>query len=120
LLLCVTRFYSPKPVRRKTHHVVEVILPTLPYPLVATPICILVAVNLIMHYYYACTVPPGFVDAPPQKHGIGFLWARQPDSVARGEDPIRMKIIPASMARCRKCNVDRPEVRQLVPIQMRT
>ncbi|KAJ7337032.1 hypothetical protein DFH08DRAFT_282705 [Mycena albidolilacea] len=43
----------------------DVIIPSLMWPLISGPICVLIALNLWMHYFYAITVPPGFADDPP-------------------------------------------------------
>ena len=48
---------------------VDVIAPDLSYPIISLPICTLIALNLLMHYFYVCTVPPGFAEDPPQEPG---------------------------------------------------
>ena len=97
---------------------VEVIWPTLSYPWVTTPICLLIVFNLFAHYYFVCTVPPGFVDDPPREIGTGFFWSvrRQEPSqggVLRGSG-VRwsesLNITPASVTKCRRCGQKRPEV----------
>jgi palmitoyltransferase len=80
--------------------------------------CLLVTLNLYMHYFYAVTISPGFLDDPPRDPVNSFLWARKP-KLEKGEGTkIReasqskngVTIIPASMAQCKKCNKMRPEV----------
>ncbi|KAH7884266.1 DHHC palmitoyltransferase-domain-containing protein [Phlebopus sp. FC_14] len=87
-----------------------VVQPSLAHPWLSTPPCLLIALNLVMHYYYVCTVPPGFIGDPPQCPGFGFLWA----SPSRGDGRLRtslpeLEIVAASMTRCRKCGEMRPE-----------
>ncbi|GLB40770.1 putative DHHC palmitoyltransferase family protein [Lyophyllum shimeji] len=55
----------------------DVIAPSLPYPLITLPLCLLIALNLFTHYFYVCTVRPGFVDEPPAEPGRSILWARR-------------------------------------------
>ena len=100
-----------------SHEIVEVIAPTLSYPYISIPICILIAVNLYMHYYYAITVPPGFLDDPPRKSGNSILWAQKlkldtKEKKKRGASWSEngVKITPASKAKCQKCEKLRPEV----------
>ncbi|KAI6025458.1 zf-DHHC-domain-containing protein [Pisolithus marmoratus] len=82
-----------------------VIQPTLPFPWLTTPLCILIALNVVGHYYHACTVPPGFVsDTGPPVHGSGFLWAALPPHGGS-----HLNIVHARMSRCRKCHDTRPE-----------
>lgn len=96
----------------------DVILPSLPWPILTVPPCLLIIANLYAHYYYACAVTPGFVDEPPIQldgHG-GLLWAkRRTDGGRHGgvswSDELGMNITAASMGMCRKCNRPRPEVR---------
>lgn len=91
------------------------IRPTLPLPWVTTPVCILFALNLFAHYYYVCTISPGYVDEPPSEAGTGYLWAqkreagrgRQPEGVRWSED---VQVTRAATSKCRKCGEQRPEV----------
>ncbi|KAG1750279.1 hypothetical protein EDB19DRAFT_1679480 [Suillus lakei] len=53
----------------------SVIQPSLPLPWLTTPPCVLIALNLFTHYYYVCTVPPGFVQDEVLQPGSGRLWA---------------------------------------------
>lgn len=70
---------------------------------------------MCMHYIYAITVSPGFLDDPPRDFGDNFLRARDLD---KGEKTIRgaswpekgVKITPAATTQCQKCNKIRPEV----------
>ncbi len=52
---------------------VDVISPSLPFPLLTIPLCVLVAVNMWTHYWWVCTVPPGFIDGDVSP--IRGLWA---------------------------------------------
>lgn len=97
---------------------VEVIWPTLSYPWVTTPMCLLIAFNLYAHYYFVCTVPPGFVEDQPREIGTGFFWSvkrrEHKPSAALRSSGVRwsenMNITPASLSKCRKCGQKRPEV----------
>lgn len=91
------------------------ILPSLRWPWITTPLCLLVALNLFGHYYLACTVSPGFVDDPPRVQGSGLLWAK-PRKTARNtaltgvrwsED---LNVTKAEVTKCSKCGQMRPEV----------
>ena len=58
--------------------IVDVIVPNIPLPILSIPVlCLLVTLNLCMHYFYAITVPPGFLDDPPPDPQNSFLWARR-------------------------------------------
>ena len=87
----------------------EVILPTLAFSLIAIPTCTLIAFNLMMHYYYVCTVSPGFNDQPSPVAGTGVMWAKpkRPEGNTSPQDVVM--ITPAEMAQCRKCVQMRPE-----------
>ncbi|KAI0342615.1 zf-DHHC-domain-containing protein [Trametopsis cervina] len=93
----------------------DVIQPTLPWPWLTTPLCVLVVVNLFAHYYYVCTVPPGFVDEPPQPHGTGWLWAKKRHATrgaltgVQWSDDQDMNVTKAAVTKCRKCGEMRPE-----------
>lgn len=72
-----------------------------------------------MHYYYVCTVPPGFVDDPPAEAGHGIMWAKKrPVEVAnsrpltgvRWSEQGRLRITRAATTNCRKCGQVKPEV----------
>lgn len=105
---------------------VDVIAPTLSYPFITLPICVLIAVNLFGHYYYVITVPPGFIDDGPREPGPNYtatswLWAKKNSSSGKGRHQrvltggLRwsargVKITPAAQTRCNKCGRMRPEV----------
>ncbi|KAJ3567662.1 hypothetical protein NP233_g6217 [Leucocoprinus birnbaumii] len=63
----------------------DVIAPSLNYRFITIPICLLIAINLHAHYYFVCTVRPGFVDEPPASAGRGMLWLRRRGSVSNGK-----------------------------------
>ncbi|KDQ24316.1 hypothetical protein PLEOSDRAFT_1046443 [Pleurotus ostreatus PC15] len=92
----------------------DVVLPGLQWPLISWPLCIIIALNLHMHYFYVCTVPPGFVEDPPRSVPESFLWAKKPQkkraltsgvSWSAGDS---VKITKAEASKCRKCGT-RPE-----------
>ena len=97
----------------------DVIAPRLSYPIISIPLCLLVTMNLFMHYFYAVTISPGFLDDPPHDSANNFLWARKPNLDKEEKTMIRgaswsekgVKITPASAAQCQKCEKLRPEVR---------
>ncbi|GAW00024.1 zf-DHHC-domain-containing protein [Lentinula edodes] len=53
----------------------DVVMPSLAYPWLGGPICLLIAFNLLVHYYLVVTTNPGFVEDLPRGAGKGFLWA---------------------------------------------
>ncbi|KIM80330.1 hypothetical protein PILCRDRAFT_97949 [Piloderma croceum F 1598] len=94
----------------------DVIQPTLSLPLLTTPICSLIALNLIMHYYYACTVPPGFVEDPPREAEHGILWSKKNGPAkdrnltgVQWSEEGSVKITKAMVTKCRKCGQLKPE-----------
>lgn len=105
------------------HYTVDVIAPGLSYPLISVPTCLLIAFNLLGHYYHAVTVPPGFIDEPPREPGTGLMWAKKKgDGKGKGKQRVLtrgtgvrwstrgVKITPALYTKCWKCNKPRPEV----------
>ena len=101
-------------------NIVDVIAPSLSFPIISIPICVLITLNLHMHYIYAITVSPGFLDDPPRDPPNSILWARKVKD--KGKQRMRTisgvrwsakgttKITPASTTKCRKCSKFRPEV----------
>src|SRR5258708_2544994 len=100
---------------------VDVIAPSLPLRIVTTPLCMLVACNILAHYYWACTIPPGFADehmrlsgtrGRPEAAWRTYLIAPersgQPDS---GVQWTRNDLLEGSPGRCNKCGGVKPEVR---------
>ena len=69
-----------------------------------------------MHYYYVCTISPGFVDHPPPEAGHGILWAKKKGPSDRVMTGVRwsgvgsVKVTRAATTKCRKCGQVRPEV----------
>ena len=93
----------------------SVIAPTLSYPLLTIPICALIAINLGAHYYFVCTVPPGFIEDPPKEPGPSFIWASKSKRKGRPlTGGVRWtdapRITPSAMTQCNRCNKQRPEV----------
>jgi hypothetical protein len=64
---------------------VEVVWPTLPYPWITTPICLLIVFNLYAHYYFVCTVSPGFVEDPRERSAPDSSGPCKSRSVTRAE-----------------------------------
>ena len=94
---------------------VEVILPSLRWPLLSAPLCVLIATNMFAHYYYVCTVPPGFVSDAPRPRGSGLLWAKKRRSARnRALTGVRwteeLNVTKASISKCKRCGEIRPEV----------
>ncbi|KAI0789970.1 zf-DHHC-domain-containing protein [Abortiporus biennis] len=92
----------------------NVIQPTLRLPYISTPICVLIAVNLFGHYYYACTVPPGFITDPPLHPKNNILWAKKRKTArnialtgVRWSDDVA--ITKATYTKCKRCGEMRPE-----------
>lgn len=88
-----------------------VIQPSLPLRWFTTPPCILIALNLFTHYYYVCTVPPGFVQDEVSHPGSGRLWASPSRRTSAG---VRwsnrgVTLLTASTTACRRCGLMRPE-----------
>ncbi|KAF9223797.1 zf-DHHC-domain-containing protein [Gyrodon lividus] len=93
----------------------SVVQPSLPLPWLSTPPCILIAVNLLMHYYYVCTVRPGYIGDHPRYPETSFLWAsssrpqrRLTASGVRWSSP-ELEILRADVTRCKRCGEMRPE-----------
>ncbi|KAH8074796.1 DHHC palmitoyltransferase-domain-containing protein [Cristinia sonorae] len=93
----------------------DVIQPGLPFRWLTTPLCLLIVFNLFMHYYYVCTVSPGFIDDPPHTPKSGLMWARKRKSAARSKPLTGVRwsdgttITKATMSKCNKCATWRPE-----------
>ncbi|OBZ66166.1 putative palmitoyltransferase ZDHHC16 [Grifola frondosa] len=92
----------------------EIVQPSLPLCWLSTPICVLIAVNMFMHYFYVCTITPGFVLDPPRQPGSGLLWAKKRKTARnRTLTGVRwseyMHITKASVTKCNRCGEMRPE-----------
>ncbi|KAF7288911.1 Palmitoyltransferase [Mycena indigotica] len=99
-----------------------ILLPTLSYPLLTTPLCILIALNMHGHYFLVTRVRPGFVGPPPPPP-VGISPTQQPQSRGRIEDSAFLWALPphantsggearvtrAATTRCKRCAVIRPE-----------
>jgi len=108
-----------KPTDRVLTPSVNVILPTIPWPWLSAPTCILIIINLFAHYYFACTVSPGFAGDPPRRVGDGFIWAKKRHAHSRFLTngvywSPHLNITPASVTKCPKCGESKPEVRRHV------
>ena len=102
-------------------YAVDVIAPELPLRIVTTPLCGLVACNILAHYYWACTIPPGFPDEHTRLSGTRrrpeATWrayfiapdrSRQLDSGAQWTQD---DLLEGRPMRCNKCCSIKPEVR---------
>ncbi|KAI0696954.1 zf-DHHC-domain-containing protein [Cytidiella melzeri] len=90
----------------------DVIQPTLGWPWLTTPLCMLVVINLFVHYYLVCTVSPGFVDEPPRPQGSGWMWAKKRSArrpLAGVHWTEELNLTKATTTKCRKCGEMRPE-----------
>ena len=83
--------------------IVDVIAPSLSK--FSISICLLVLLNLCMHYFYAITISPGFIDRPPPRDYGKITMARGASWSEKG-----VNITPASLNECRRCKRVRPEV----------
>ncbi|KAH9971946.1 zf-DHHC-domain-containing protein [Lactifluus volemus] len=91
-----------------------VILPTIPWPWLSSLPCFLIIFNLFAHYYFVCTVSPGFPSDPPLRAGRSFIWAKKRHGYHR---PLtngvhwssHLNITPASTTKCSKCGETKPE-----------
>lgn len=102
-------------------YIVDVIAPSLPLRIITTPLCSLIACNLLAHYYWACTIPPGFADEHTRLSGARnrpeATWriyliaperSRQPESGAQWSQD---ELLEGRPGRCNKCTSIKPEVR---------
>lgn len=103
-----------------TWGVVDVVQPTLPWPWLTTPLCMLVVLNLFTHYYLVCTIPPGFVDEPRRlsESDGGWMWATKKTQTRRTQSTgvqwsEELNVTKAVTSRCKRCAVMRPEVRRI-------
>ncbi|KAI0091076.1 zf-DHHC-domain-containing protein [Irpex rosettiformis] len=94
----------------------DVVQPTLPWPWLTTPLCILVVVNLFAHYYLVCTVPPGFADeiSRLQESNGRWWWARKRTGTRRKQLTgvqwsEELNMTKATTSKCKRCGVMRPE-----------
>ncbi|KAJ6582862.1 DHHC palmitoyltransferase-domain-containing protein [Mycena vulgaris] len=91
----------------------DVIMPSLRWPLLSGPYSVLVAANLLGHYYYVVTVPPGFADEPPREPpSDSVLWATKRAAPSRGVSvrwADELTITRAAVTKCRKCTQLKPE-----------
>ncbi|KIJ52373.1 hypothetical protein M422DRAFT_25993 [Sphaerobolus stellatus SS14] len=91
----------------------EIVAPTLSFPVITIPICILFATNMFANYYYVCTVPPGFVDDPAEtqttREGRGILWARKQRNGRALQWSDQPKLSEPQYNKCKRCGIVRPE-----------
>ncbi|KAF8582995.1 zf-DHHC-domain-containing protein [Ramaria rubella] len=88
----------------------EVIAPTLYFRIITIPICILFATNMFAHYYYVCTVAPGFANDPATTlEGNSWLWARKrrPRSALQWSNELNLSA--PKYTKCKRCGEHRPE-----------
>jgi palmitoyltransferase len=76
-----------------------------------------------MHYYYVCTISPGFVEDPPLEAGQGILWAKKKGrrnlTGVQWSEEGGIQITKASVTKCRKCGQLKPEVSALSRARMK-
>ena len=81
----------------------------------------LIVTNLFTHYYFVCTVSPGFSDDPPRVN-TGVFWAkrraggrarRELTGGVRWSAQEEVRVTRAALTRCRRCGEMRPEVSRL-------
>lgn len=69
---------------------------------------------MFAHYYYAGTVPPGFVDDPPSniatRQQTGWLWAQTRDSQSSVRWSDELVLSEPKFDKCETCGIQRPEV----------
>jgi len=92
----------------------DVILPSIAWPWLSTLPCLLIILNLLMHYYFACTVSPGFASDLPQRAGNGFIWAKKRQTSGRPLTngvrwSVDLNMTPAFIGKCSKCGGSKPE-----------
>ncbi|KNZ75818.1 putative palmitoyltransferase ZDHHC16 [Termitomyces sp. J132] len=93
----------------------DVIMPSLSFQIVTLPVCLMIALNLFMHYFYVCTVRPGFVDEPPAEPGHNMLWAKMSRPrkgkalMGRVKWSSIVNVTPAETTQCSKCGQTKPE-----------
>ncbi|KAJ7082361.1 DHHC palmitoyltransferase-domain-containing protein [Mycena belliarum] len=87
----------------------DVIMPSLRYPLLSGPVCVLIAANLWTHYYYVVTVAPGFADEPPRQEQQSILWAKKRVSGTAAKWTEPLVITRAAVTKCRRCGQQKPE-----------
>ena len=100
---------------------VDVIAPKLPLRIVTTPLCGLIACNILAHYYWACTIPPGFPDEHARLSGARSrpeaawrAYFKAPDrssQVDSGAQWTQDDLLEGRPIRCKKCSSIKPEVR---------
>jgi palmitoyltransferase len=95
---------------------VEVVAPTLPYPIINVPICMLIASNLLAHYYYVCTIHPGRPeDGLGTGEGHGWNWAPKRGDKGVKWSPVALTTDTSvedehTIPKCSKCQSLKPEV----------
>ncbi|KAI0004627.1 zf-DHHC-domain-containing protein [Russula compacta] len=92
----------------------DIILPTIPWPWLSVLPCFLVIINLFAHYYFVCTISPGFASDSSQRVGHGFIWAKRRRAYSRSLTngvywSSHLNITPASITKCPKCQEAKPE-----------
>ncbi|KAI0259805.1 zf-DHHC-domain-containing protein [Gloeopeniophorella convolvens] len=92
---------------------VDVVLTTVPWPWLSIWPYLLIIANLFAHYYFVCTVSPGFASDPPQHPKRSLIWAQKrksPTNLTNGVHwSTKLNITPASTTQCSKCGETKPE-----------
>ncbi|KAJ1311007.1 hypothetical protein OPQ81_009514 [Rhizoctonia solani] len=89
----------------------EIIAPDLPWPLITVPLCLLIASNLLAHYYYVCTTHPGSPsDGLGTGEGQGWTWApKRRGGVQWSPVNLGASRERENVPRCNKCQGLKPE-----------
>jgi hypothetical protein len=99
---------------------VDVIAPTLRLRIITTPICAVIALNMVANYYWAIKVPPGFADEDVSLSGQRRYaqnsrwpkWTIAPTRAPRhGPDFMHNHELEVGrIGKCTKCGSMKPEV----------
>lgn len=69
---------------------------------------------MFAHYYYVCTVSPGFADDPPStittRQGMGWIWAKTRESRRDVQWSDELNLSVPKYNKCKRCGIQRPEV----------
>ncbi|KAG8766627.1 hypothetical protein FRC15_006212 [Serendipita sp. 397] len=101
----------------------DIIAPKLPFRIITTPICALIAFNTLAHYYWAITISPGFADddvrlSGQRRHYPTSTWVLKMTAPTR-RSSFGSEILPGHelengrAGKCLKCGSVKPEVGNL-------
>jgi palmitoyltransferase len=105
---------------------VDVIAPSLPLRIVTTPLCALVACNILAHYYWVCTIPPGFADEHTRLSGarsrpeatwrMSLIAPERSGQLDSGVQWTQNDLLEGRPSTCGKCGSIKPEVRIFISL----